>query len=161
MRPEDRLQSRCAKYLTAALPPHAFFSGIEMARKQSVFSGAVQKAKGVKRGLPDLSIWWSGRYFGVELKVGSSVSDAQRAFGEAMQRNGFRWVVVKSVEALDTFLRAEGLPIAPSMRVAAMDHDAKLAIPEKPRTGTRKPMAEKATASAIRRSHALRQKVIF
>lgn len=147
MRPEDRLQSRCAKYLKAALPAPAFYSGIEHARKQSVFAGAVQKAKGIKRGLADLNIWYRGQFIGIELKVASPVSSMQDAFGKAMHDNGFNWRVVRSVVELHDYLAAElFIPIPASMRSAAMHHDAALSLPEPERTRTPGP-ARKAKPS--------------
>ena len=133
MRPEDRLQVRCAKYLKTALPEPAYFSGIEHARKQSLFAGQVQKAKGIKRGLADLNIWYLGQFIGLELKVKTPVSDMQEAFGKAMYANGFRWYVVRSVVELHEILVERGIPIEPSMRIAAMQHDAALAVPEAPK----------------------------
>jgi hypothetical protein len=162
MRPEDRLQVACAKYLRAALPPRAFFSGIEHARRQSVISGAVQKAKGVKRGLADLNIWLDGKYVGIELKVSSSVSEPQREFGAAMIRNGFAWHVARSVEQVDALLRDHWMDIPASMRIAAMQADAKLAAvtADKPRRAS-SPRTAKPTRRQVARVEAMRSKVLF
>jgi hypothetical protein len=131
LRPEDRLQTHCVKYLKAALPEPGFFSGIEHARKQSTRAGNIQRAKGVKRGLADLNIWYLGKFIGVELKVKSSTSDPQKAFGAAMDANGFDWHVVRSVVALHDLLVASDIPVPLSMRIDALNRDAALSVPAK------------------------------
>ena len=153
MRPEDRLQVHCAKYLKAALPAPGFFSGIEHARKQSLYSGMVQKAKGIKRGLADLNIWYMGRYIGFELKVKSPISPAQQAFGVAMQDNGFRWFVVRSVCELHDLLVSLNIPVLPSMRLLTMPYDAALSVPApKTKTATRPPRQRNPTAKELARA---------
>lgn len=154
MRAEDRLQTHCAKYLKAALPPPGWFSGIEHARKQSVFAGQIQKAKGVKRGLADLNVWYRGQFIGIELKVESSVSEAQERFGRAMLENGFAWVVVRSVLQLHDVLVMHGIPVAPSMQIAALHHDAALSVPavaSKSKGRPRKAPVNRAALKAVAR----------
>ena len=150
-RPEDRLQSRVRMYLADALPAPGYWSSVDHARKQSVKSGQLQKARGIKRGLPDVMIWYRGMFHGIELKVGSAVSDAQHGFGAAMEANGFRYVVVRSVYALDAYLRASGVPVLPSMQIAALNHDAALAVatPTKHKR-PRKARAAKTTKAGLR-----------
>ena len=155
LRPEDRLQVHCSKYLKAALPEPGFYSGIEHARKQTLYSGMVQRAKGVKRGLADLNVWYLGQYIGIELKVSSSTSEPQKAFGAAMEANGFSWHVIKSVVALHDLLLERGVPVLPSMRVLAMQHDAALTVaPPKPKAATRPPRQRNPTAADIKRANA-------
>lgn len=130
MLPEARLQSRCRAYLKDALPAPGWFSAISHERKQSVRSGQRQKAMGVKRGLSDLMVWYRGKFLAVELKVDSPVSENQKLFGAAMVRNEFSWAVIRSVVSLHDHLVGQGVPIAPSMRIAAMRADAALAVAE-------------------------------
>lgn len=129
MRPEDRLQSRVRMYLKDALPAPGWWSSIAHERKQSVFSGQVQKARGIKRGLSDVMIWYRGMFYGIELKVSSPISESQAAFGAAMEANGFKWVVIWSVVQLDEYLRAEKIPIPYSFHIEALRHDAALESP--------------------------------
>lgn len=125
MRPEDRLQSRVRMYLDAALPAPGYWSSVEHAKKQSLRQGQMQKAKGVKRGLPDVMIWYRGVFVGVELKAGkNTTSDMQDLVGAALVANGFRYHVVRRVVDLDRLLRECGLPIQRSMLTAAEHHDA-------------------------------------
>ena len=154
LRPEDRLQVHCAKYLKAALPAPGFFSGIEHARKQSLYSGMVQRAKGIKRGLADLNVWYVGQYIGIELKVGSSASEMQKSFGAAMQANGFHWAIVKSVLELHNLLVSRDVPVSSSMGLLAMQYDAALSVPApKAKASTRPPRQRNPTKADIARSH--------
>ena len=156
MRPEDRLQVHCAKYLKQALPAPGFYSGIEHARKQTLYSGMVQKAKGIKRGLADLNIWYRGKYIGVELKVNSPISLPQMAFGSAMRENDFEWHVVKSVVALHDLLFTLAIPVLPSMRILALQYDAALSVPAakpKARGATRPPRQRNPTKADIARAN--------
>lgn len=139
MRPEDRLQSRCRMLLDACLLPPCWWSSIAHERKQTPRQGQMQKARGVKAGLPDMMVWAPGHFLGVELKVGkNSTSDAQDGFGEAMVRLGNGYEVIRSVEALGEALERHGIPIAPGWRVKAQIHDMELASaqPTVKRTGT-------------------------
>ena len=163
LRPEDRLQIACAKYLRAALPKPGFYSGVEHARKQSVRSGQIQKAKGVKRGLADLNIWFLGKYIGIELKAGkNTTSDSQDDFAEAMRANGFDYYVCRSVWDVDDALRASGVPVLRSMVILAEQADAALTIPQavKPKRAS-KPRAARPAQSSLKRVAALRAKGIF
>ena len=153
MRPEDRLQSHCRSYLDDALPRPGWWSALKHEKKQSLKAGQVQKALGVKRGLPDIAVWYLTRFIGVELKVGrNTTSDAQDGFAEAMRENGFDYVVVRSVLELHEALCHRGVPILPSMRIAALNHDAALALPAsgpKPRRmGARKAGPPKRVSAA-------------
>lgn len=138
-------------YLTAALPAPGFFSAIEHGRahvgtpEQRMKEWQRLKAQGVKTGLADLFIWYRGMFLPVELKVdGNDTSSNQDRFEEAMAANGFLYEVCRSVESLDSTLRRRNIPILPSMRIAAMDHDAFLSIPEKVVAKTyRPPRADK------------------
>lgn len=127
MRQEDRLQSRCRMILDAHLMPPCWWSSVGHERKQTPIQGAMQKARGVKRGLPDIMVWAPGYFLGVELKAGkNTATDAQSAFGEAMTRLGHGYALVRSVEHLGSTLEAHGIPLSPGWRVAAQIHDAAL-----------------------------------
>lgn len=161
MGPEHRLQSRCRMYLADALPAPGYWSSVDHARKQSAQAGERQKARGIKRGLPDIMIWFRGLFIGVELKVGSRISDAQDVFAGAMRANGFRYAVIRSVTELDTYLRDVGVPVLPSMRIAAMQHDAALsaAAPAKPkRAGNPRRVPPRAATARDRRVAAIRNR---
>jgi len=147
-------------YLTDAIPAPGFWSAIEHGRQhhgddqQRMREWQRLKGQGVKVGLSDIFIWYERQFIAIELKVGSQVSDPQRAFCHAMKQNDFSWHVVRSVEALDAILRAT-IPILPSLRIAALHHDAELSKPEpaKKKGTYRRPAAKpKATSAALRAS---------
>jgi hypothetical protein len=153
MTPEHQLQSRVRMYLDAALPAPGWWSSVDHAKKQSVQAGTRQKARGIRRGLPDVMIWYRGMFLGIELKVGrGDTSEAQDGFAAAMRANGFGCETARSVLDVDTLLRALQVPVLPSMRIAAMNHDAALALPQKApkprRSGSRKPWPPKRYSAA-------------
>ena len=133
MRPEDRLQSRCRMLLDSHLQPPCWWSSVGHERKQTLRQGAIQKARGVKRGLPDVMIWAPGFFLGVELKTArNTTTDAQDGFAQAMERLGHGCAVVRSVEGLGEALERHGVPLRPGWRVAAQVHDAALDVAPKP-----------------------------
>ena len=129
MRPEDRLQSRCRMFLDAHLLPPCWWSSVGHERKQTLRQGAIQKARGVKRGLPDVMIWAPGFFLGVELKAAkNTTTDAQGGFAQAMERLGHGYAVVRSVEGLGEALERHGIPLRAGWRVPAQVHDAALRV---------------------------------
>ena len=153
LRPEDRLQVHCAKYLKAAIPAPGIYSGVEHARKQTLYSGMVQKAKGIKRGLADMHVLYLGRYIEIELKVNSPISPPQKDRGKRVIENGFNWSVIKSVVELHDYLLECGVPVMPSMRVLAMQYDADLSVaPPKTKASARPPRQPNPTAKDIKRA---------
>lgn len=150
--PESRLQMRVRMYLDAHLPAPGWWSSVGHERKQSLRSGQLQKARGVKRGLSDVMIWYRGQFFGVELKAGSAISESQAAFGAAMEANDFKWVVIWSVEQLDDYLRANRVPLAVSARIDALRHDAALEATQpapKAKRGGAKPRTPRPSSRAL------------
>jgi hypothetical protein len=147
MRPEDRLQSRCRMFLDSHMLPPCWWSSIGHEKKQTLRQGQMQKARGIRRGLPDVMIWAPGYFLGVELKAGkNTTTDAQDGFAQAMARNQFGYEVIRSVEQLGEALQRHGIPLAANWRLAAQHHDAAFDVPTKghnkpPRTRTTKPTA--------------------
>jgi hypothetical protein len=130
VRPEDRLQSRCRMLLDSHLQPPCYWSSVGHERKQTLIQGQMQKARGVRRGLPDVMVWAPGYFLGVELKVGSNTAtEDQRAFGQAMAALGHGYAIVRSVEQLVDVLEQHGIPLLAGARVAALRHDGMLAVP--------------------------------
>jgi hypothetical protein len=127
MRPEDRLQSRARMFLDKFLAPPAYWSSVGHERKQTLRQGQMQKARGIKRGLPDVMVWSPGYFLGIELKSGkNSTTDAQDGFAEAMARNQHGYAVVRSVEQLGEALQQHGIGLLWGWRQAAQPHDAAL-----------------------------------
>lgn len=156
-RPEDRLQSRCRMFLDACLPAPCWWSSVGHERKQTLIQGAMQKARGIKRGLPDIMVWAPGYFLGVELKAGANkATDAQQQFASRMAALGHGAVVVRSVEALGEALVQHGIPMAQHWRVAAQSHDAALDVaPAKHAPRKPKRIATKPTLRQIARGNRL------
>jgi hypothetical protein len=127
MRPEDRLQSRARMFLDAYLAPPAWWSSVGHERKQTLRQGQMQKARGIKRGLPDVMVWAPYLFFAVELKAGkNTTTDAQDGFAQAMARNQHGYAVVRSVEQLGEVLQNHGIGMLWGWRQAAQLHDIAL-----------------------------------
>lgn len=169
MPPEAKLRAHVRMYLTKALPAPGFFSAIEHGRmhhgndEQRGREWGRLKGQGVKTGLADVFIWHQNKFIAVELKAGkNTTSDSQDAFGDAMIANGFSYMVVHLVAELDAALRLHGIPVSPSMRVLAMQHDAALSIlnpTKKPRAA--KNQRAKPTARSIARRTTLQRQGIM
>ena len=150
MRPEDRLQARCRMFLDAHLVRPCWWSSVGHERKQTLRQGQMQKARGVKRGLPDVMIWAPGYFCGVELKAGKNdTTDAQNGFAAAMAALQHGYAVVRSVEQLGEALERHGIPLAPGWRIAAQHHDAALDGEPKPARKPSKPRAAKPTRGQV------------
>lgn len=163
MRPEDRLRARARMYLDRALPDPGYYSAIEHGQKlrgdaqQRQRQWGHLKAQGVKTGLADVFIWYLRLFIPIELKVGTKQRTSQEAFEAAMRANGFDYYMAWSIVEIDNILRANGIPIEPSMRILAMQYDAALGDvePVKKRAPSR-PQIVKPTTASIRRSESLR-----
>ena len=121
--PEAELQRAVSAYLDLALGPGVMWRMVEN-RPRSKIAGALQKARGVRAGTPDILLWWlfDRRYprhgFGtIELKSPRGVlSITQRAFLDEFDTVGGRWAVCRSVEDVEAALRDWGLPLRGSVQ---------------------------------------------
>lgn len=153
MRPEDRFQTRCRMFLDAYLPAACKWSSIGHERKQTLQQGQRQKARGVKRGLPDIMVWAPHLFLGFELKAGKNdVTDAQEAFGKGLRALGHVYEVVRSVEQLGEILVRNDVALAPGWQIKAQLHDMALDtkldhVPA--RVKPRKPVGPKPTMRQI------------
>lgn len=116
--------------LDSHLQPPCWWSSVGHERKMTLRQGQAQKARGVRRGLPDIMVWAPGYFLGVELKAGTNTAtEDQRTFGQAMAALGHGYALVRSVEHLVDVLEQHGIPLQPGARVAALRHDGMLAVP--------------------------------
>ena len=146
MRAEDTLQIATVKFLHHALPPDAVFTGVEHAQQMSPRAGSIRKAKGVRRGLSDLMIWWRGKFIAVELKTDAGrMSDAQKEFADGIVGAGFAFHCCRSIHQVEAVLRDAGLPL----RASAAGIDTRLAARVRKPGSPRAPRAQ-ATAKARR-----------
>ena len=115
---EHQLQRAVAQYLDAALPPGSWWTSIDSAGRGPI-AGARMRARGVKRGLPDLLIVvtgdWSNfrRTLWVELKSSKGrVTKEQAAVHAALRSAGHEVMAgCRSVAELDNVLRYLGVPL--------------------------------------------------
>ncbi len=156
MRPEDSLQIRTVRWLRTALPLEVLWSGIEHAGQISLRQGAVRKAKGVRRGLPDLLFWHGGKSIAVELKTASGVqSDAQKDFMDRFRAAGGIYAVCRSEQDVELLLRAADVPVnfpAPSPWPPAV------APPKRERSTSSIPIKPRPDAAKLRAVSRLRGK---
>ena len=127
-RPEAQLQKAVAQYLSAALDQdRAMWRGIEN-QPRSAIAGANQKARGIQAGTPDILLWWrynQGRECyrvecaGIELKskTGRQRPD-QASFEYQFLCIGGHYRIARSLEEVETALRAWGVPLRAQLRAA-------------------------------------------
>jgi len=109
---EFRLSCVVADYLRRALPSTAVWSHFPAGEARSAITGARLKRMGTARGWPDYLIVYDGKLIGLELKTPKGpVSKEQQAVGEAFSANGMAWTVARSLDAVESFLRSEGVPL--------------------------------------------------
>lgn len=156
MRPEDKLQIRVAKWLEIALPPSVLWSGVGHEKKQSLRAGAIQKAKGIRRGLSDLMFWHRGVFLGIEIKAGKNTETTeQEKFGLALEANGFRYAVCRSEKEVEVVLKRWEFPV----RWPAPEPFAAPTV-TKPKRAS-KPRTRKLTAGEARAQERVRSRTMF
>lgn len=109
---EFRLSCVVADYLARALPADALWTHFPAGESRSQITGARLKRMGLARGWPDYLIIWRGQLLGIELKAKGGVTSVEQcAIARGMIENGFRWIVVHSLEQVEHFLAYEGIPL--------------------------------------------------
>ena len=109
---EHALQISTAQFLRRALPTTAVMFHVPNGEYRDKRTAAKLKAYGVLPGVPDILVIYDGRLIGLELKAPKGrVSKEQTEVGEAFVANGMVWTVARSLEAVETFLRGEGVPL--------------------------------------------------
>jgi hypothetical protein len=98
-------------FLSKALPPEAYFTAIDVGRSKNANDGQLRKLRGVKPGIPDWLIVWSGLTLWIERKVSASLSETQKITRDALVRNGHRWAFARSVEDIEAACLAAGIPL--------------------------------------------------
>jgi hypothetical protein len=155
--PEHMLQKACAKFLNHALPPDVWFTAIDHATRSAI-EGQEKKARGVKRGLPDLLFKFHRRTVWIELKAEKGVvSDEQEKVRDVLTRNGDDWHVARSIDDVEAILRSYDLPLK-ATAVGITDRlQARLEMPRK----ASKSHAPKPTLAQVQRMEAVRRRVAF
>lgn len=127
-RPEESLHVAVARFLDAALCPPTWWTSIDHgAGKLSPRAGAMAKARGVRKGLPDVlvihpspSVLPSCIVIGIEIKAAKGrQSQEQREVDAAFDAAGARYRVCRSIEDVAAVLRANDIPLRARVAVAA------------------------------------------
>jgi hypothetical protein len=120
--PEDVLHIAAAQYLDLALPKDAAWTTVEHGGKRTKTEAGKLKAKGLKRGWPDVQIVYRERLILFELKApGGTLSPAQKEMHAQLSLAGalvFPGFVTR-VEQIEGFLRGCGVPLRASVRARA------------------------------------------
>jgi hypothetical protein len=114
---EAALQRTVVRYLTHALPRHeALFWHTPNGGWRSRATAGRLKSEGVMPGVADIVIIWKGRAIAIELKAkGGSQSAAQKAWADQFTTAGGAYAVCRSLDAVERFLDAAGLPLRASV----------------------------------------------
>ena len=100
MNEEDILQAKCWQWSWNYVPETRYHIWHVPNGKSRRLIEAVQlKAMGVLAGVDDIHCFWQGRYYILELKVGSNIlSDKQERYKEAMTSHGAIFYEVRDFE---------------------------------------------------------------
>lgn len=114
---EAALQRTVVQYLSYALPRHeVLFWHTPNGGLRSRATAGRLKAEGVVPGVADIIILWAGRCIAIELKAkGGSQSPAQKAWADQFTTAGGVYVVCRSLDAVERFLDAAGIPLRASV----------------------------------------------
>lgn len=119
---EQDIHEAIAAFLDAALPPGSWHSAIDPAAKSSKTAGALLKARGGKKGIPDHIVLVRGFptiFFEVKTATGK-VRIEQNNVRDAIWGAGSVWWCVRSIDDVEAVLRQFGVPLRASVgRVAA------------------------------------------
>lgn len=108
---ESDLQRACVKWFRAAYPTHALMLfAVPNGGGRSVVEASIMKGEGVTAGVADLILLEARGGWGslcIEMKTkrnGSKQRDSQKAWQEAAERAGNRYVVVRTFEEFKTIV---------------------------------------------------------
>lgn len=123
---EQQVQRAVAKYLDYALPQfgalwfHPANGGLRDVRVAQKL-----KAEGVKPGVADIIIIWDGRCIAIELKAQKGrQSPAQKDWADALTLAGGCYKVCRSVDEVEEFLDAAGLPLRARTKIKPIQEEA-------------------------------------
>lgn len=115
MKPEDAFQKSVFEYLDLALPENAQCFAIPNGGRRGKAEGAIFKATGVRRGVPDLAVIYNGVFHGIELKAGKGRPSAiQKERHRLLRKAGARIEVCWTLDQVVAFLR-QHIPLRASL----------------------------------------------
>lgn len=108
---EDEIHEAVAQFLDLALGSGVFWYSVEN-RKLGKVEGAKRKRRGVKAGIPDITIIHGRVHHAVELKTRTgSLSKAQIEARERLKNAGAIWGLARSVEDVARLLDVWRIPV--------------------------------------------------
>lgn len=112
---ESRLQQACIKWVRYQYPDLIIYA-IPNGGKRNAVTGAILKAEGVLAGVADLFVAKAtkdshGLYIEMKTAKGRQ-ADSQRAFEEAVTREGYRYELCRSFEQFVAIIRTYLQPTA-------------------------------------------------
>ena len=109
---EFRLHCAVADYLARALPARVLWWHTANGENRSAITGARLKRMGVKRGMPDLFVYFDGQLIGIELKVGKGrISPDQADVADRLVELGGSFILARSIGDVEIGLRNRGVPL--------------------------------------------------
>jgi hypothetical protein len=108
---EWSLQRSIVVYLSKALPLTAYFTSIDIGSAGSAQAGQLRKARGVKPGIADIMVIWSGTVLFLEIKAGTQPSEAQKLFRDQVTANGCWWALARCPEDVEQACILAGIPL--------------------------------------------------
>lgn len=114
---ESRLQQACIKWVRYQYPDLIIYA-VPNGGKRNAVTGAILKAEGVLAGVADLFVAKAtphhhGLYIEMKTAKGRQ-ADSQRAFEQAVTREGYRYELCRSFEQFVTIIRTYLQPTANS-----------------------------------------------
>ena len=119
---EHQIQCAVARYLDLALDgvPNCIWWAVPNGGFRDVRTASKLKAEGVKPGVSDIMVLWGGRLICIELKTDKGRQSAEQiAWADAATIAGAAYYVARSVEQVEEFLDAAGLPLRARTKSAA------------------------------------------
>lgn len=101
-------------FLDRALPREAYWTAIDQGRAANRIVGDLRKKRGIRSGLPDLFILWSGIALWIERKVSAGESELQlnqRLTATSLIANGHLWARANNTEEVEAACLAAGIPL--------------------------------------------------
>jgi hypothetical protein len=111
---EHQIQCAVARYLDLALEgvPNCIWWAVPNGGYRDVRTASKLKAEGVKPGVSDIMVLWGGRLICIELKTAKGrQSPEQKQWADDATLSGAAYYVARSVEQVEEFLDAAGLPL--------------------------------------------------
>lgn len=116
---EHQIQCAVARYLDLALDgiPNCIWWAVPNGGFRDVRTASKLKAEGVKPGVSDIMILWGGRLICIEMKTAKGrQSPEQVEWADAATIAGAAYYVARSVEQVEEFLDAAGVPLRASCK---------------------------------------------